>query len=48
LGIFTALAVVGIFLGSYLSTKIDGSKLKSGFGWFVLIMGASILLGELV
>ena len=43
---FTALAAAGIFLGSYLSTKIDGSKLKTGFGWFVLVMGAGILLSE--
>lgn len=47
LGSFTALATVGIFLGSYLSGKIDGNKLKTGFGWFVLVMGAGILLSEL-
>lgn len=45
--LFTALAVVGIFIGSFLSTKIDGQKLKVGFGWFVLVMGAFILLKEL-
>jgi uncharacterized membrane protein YfcA len=44
----TAIAMSGVFLGIYLSTKIDGAKLKNGFGWFVLIMGCSILLKELL
>lgn len=43
---FTALAVVGILIGSVLATKIDGQKLKKGFGWFVLFMGVLILLKE--
>ena len=45
---FTGIAVVGIFIGSFLATKIDGQKLKTGFGWFVLVMGAFILLKELI
>jgi uncharacterized membrane protein YfcA len=40
---FTAIAVVGIFVGSALSNKISGDKLKPAFGWFVLIMGVFIL-----
>ncbi|HBH07140.1 MAG TPA: permease [Flavobacteriales bacterium] len=40
---FTSISVVGIFIGSWLSTKVDGSKLKPAFGWFVLIMGIFIL-----
>lgn len=40
------IATVGIFIGSYLSTKIDGNKLKPAFGWFVLIMGIYILIKE--
>jgi uncharacterized membrane protein YfcA len=47
LGIVTALAVGGIFLGSWLSHKIDGDKLKKAFGWFVLIMGIYIIVKEL-
>lgn len=43
----TALAIAGIFLGNYLSTKIDGNKLKKGFGWFVLVMGVYIIVNEL-
>ena len=44
----TAIAVAGIFVGSYLSKKIDGAKLKKAFGWFVLIMGIYILVKEIV
>jgi uncharacterized membrane protein YfcA len=42
----TLMAVLGIFLGNTLSKKIDGGKLKKGFGWFVLVMGLYILLKE--
>jgi uncharacterized membrane protein YfcA len=48
LGLFTAVSVVGIFLGIYLNKFIDGKKLKKGFGWFVLIMGVYIVLKELL
>lgn len=44
----TTLAIVGIFIGSYLSTKIEGKKLKPAFGWFVLVMGVYILMKEMV
>lgn len=44
---FTALSVVGIFLGIWLSTFIHDKKLKKGFGWFVLLMGIYILYKEL-
>jgi uncharacterized membrane protein YfcA len=47
LGIVTALAIVGIFIGNILSKKIDGNKLKKGFGWFVLLMGVYIIINEL-
>jgi len=43
----TGLAIVGIFFGDILSKKIDGNKLKVGFGWFVLIMGVYILVQQL-
>lgn len=43
----TGLAIVGIFIGNYLSTKIDSNKLKKGFGWFVLMMGAYIIIKEI-
>ncbi len=44
----TAIAIAGLFSGIFLSTKIDGRKLKKGFGWFVLIMGGYIILNELL
>ncbi|WP_452224794.1 sulfite exporter TauE/SafE family protein [Lacinutrix chionoecetis] len=44
---FTALSVIGIFVGVYLSNFITGKKLKKGFGWFVLIMGIYIIFKEL-
>ncbi len=44
----TAIAIAGIFAGNFLARKTDGSKLKKGFGWFVLVMGVYILLKELV
>jgi len=45
---FTGLSIIGIFLGIYLNKFIDGSKLKKGFGWFVLIMGVYIVLKEIL
>lgn len=44
----TGLAIMGIFIGDALSKKIDGNKLKKGFGWFVLIMGIYIIIKELL
>tara|TARA_B100000809_G_scaffold73340_1_gene71119 strand:+ start:2482 stop:3282 length:801 start_codon:yes stop_codon:yes gene_type:complete len=44
---FTALAITGIFIGNKLSHKIDGLKLKKGFGWFVLLMGTYIFIKEI-
>ncbi|UOB16462.1 sulfite exporter TauE/SafE family protein [Abyssalbus ytuae] len=45
---FTALSVIGIFVGIYLNKFIKGEKLKKAFGWFVLIMGIYIILKETV
>ena len=43
---FTSLTIVGIFLGVYISNFIDGSKLKKGFGYFILVMAIFILIME--
>jgi len=40
-------ASVGVFIGTMLSKKIDGAKLKPAFGWFVLVMGIYIIIKEL-
>jgi uncharacterized membrane protein YfcA len=42
--IFSGIAVIGIFMGSALSNKVSGEKLKPAFGWFVLIMGVYIMI----
>lgn len=41
------IAIIGMFIGTYLSKKIDGAKLKPAFGWFVLVMGIYIIIKEL-
>lgn len=43
-----ALAITGILLGTAMGKKIDGARLKKGFGWFVLAMGAYIILKEVL
>lgn len=43
----SAFAITGIFIGTALSKKIDGNKLKPAFGWFVLVMGIYIITKEL-
>lgn len=47
LTIISSLSVAGIFIGSFLSTKVDAVKLKKSFGWFVLGMGIFILVKEI-
>jgi uncharacterized membrane protein YfcA len=44
LGIFSALAIAGILIGSHLSSLIQDTRLKPIFGWFVLIMGIYIFI----
>ncbi len=44
---FTAISVIGIYLGIYLSNFIEGRKLKKSFGWFVLVMSIYILVIEI-
>ena len=46
LALFTGLSFVGIFIGSYLSNFIDGSKLKKGFGYFIFVMAVFIFYME--
>ncbi len=44
----SALAIVGMFIGTSLARRIDGNRLKPMFGWFVLVMGVFVLLKETV
>ncbi len=43
----SSMAFLGIIIGTQLSKKIDGPKLKPVFGWFVLVMGVYILIKEI-
>jgi uncharacterized membrane protein YfcA len=45
---FTALAVVGILVGSRVGRHVPGDKLRPAFGCFVLLAAAGILVRELV
>ncbi len=44
---FTAFTISGIILGIFLAKKINGPKLKKGFGWFVLVLGIYIIISSL-
>jgi uncharacterized membrane protein YfcA len=46
--LFTALSALGIILGVFVSKKIDGTKLKKGFGYFVVVMAIFIAVKELL
>ena len=46
LSAITAMAILGVLIGTYFSTKIKATQLKPVFGWFVLIMGIYIILKE--
>jgi uncharacterized membrane protein YfcA len=42
----SAMAFIGMIIGTRLSKKIDGNKLKPIFGWFILVMGIYIFVKE--
>ncbi|MEN9907795.1 MAG: hypothetical protein RLZZ540_936 [Bacteroidota bacterium] len=46
--LISAMAFLGMFLGIFISKKIDGRKLKPIFGWFVLVMGIYIIVKEVL
>jgi hypothetical protein len=46
LAVFSMFTVGGIVIGSYAARKVSGARLKPAFGWFVLAMGAYIILRE--
>ena len=43
---FTVVSILGIFLGIYLSSFIKGEKLKTYFGWLLLILSIGIFYKE--
>ena len=44
--VIVLLATLGIIIGNYLNKKMDGAKLKKGFGWFVLVMASVIFIEQ--
>jgi uncharacterized membrane protein YfcA len=44
----SVLSIIGIVIGTLLSKRIEGGKLKRGFGWFILVMGLAILFKEIL
>ncbi len=44
---FTGFAVMGILVGTLLNSYVTAQRLKSGFGYFVLLMGIGIIFMEL-
>jgi uncharacterized membrane protein YfcA len=46
--IFSCFAIIGIFIGNKLSSLIKSDKLKLGLGCFLLIIGISIFLIEII
>lgn len=44
---FTALSIIGILIGMYLTRFFKDSQLKTGFGYFVLIMSFFIFINEM-
>jgi uncharacterized membrane protein YfcA len=46
--LFSAFAIAGIIIGSYLTKYISDTKLKPAFGWFVLLMGIFVLITTLI
>jgi len=45
--VFSAIAIVGIYIGIFLSKFANEQQLKNGFGWFVFLMAIVILVTEL-
>jgi uncharacterized membrane protein YfcA len=45
--IISGIAFIGMLIGTQLSKRIDGAKLKPIFGWFILLMGIYIITKEI-
>ena len=48
LALSSVIAVVGLFVGVFFSSRVSNSKLKKGFGCFVLVAGTFILIQQAV
>lgn len=43
IGVFTLIGIAGSFLGNKISQKVPQKQLKTGFGYFLMVMGAYII-----
>lgn len=41
---FTTVAILGVILGTYFSSKIQGTKLQKAFGYFLIVIAVFILI----
>jgi uncharacterized membrane protein YfcA len=48
LAMYSVLMIVGVLIGSQMSRKVDGEKLKKIFAWFLLALAIYIILREVV
>lgn len=44
---FLGVSLIGIFAGTYLNRFVSSSKLKTGFGWFVLTLGSIMIIKQI-
>jgi hypothetical protein len=45
---FTCLAIFGVFIGNYLGSYFDNSKLRKIFGYFIFVMAGFIIYTEFI
>lgn len=45
---FSSISIAGIYIGQAIGMKIDGAKLKKGFGYFIILVASSILIKEIL
>lgn len=43
----STIAIAGVFIGGVMNKSVSSSRLKKGFGWFVLAMGVYIIVKEI-
>ena len=44
---FSLISILGIYIGQAIGLKIDGSKLKKGFGYFIIVVASCVILKEI-
>ncbi|MDB2322068.1 sulfite exporter TauE/SafE family protein [Flavobacteriaceae bacterium] len=44
---FSLISILGIYIGQAIGLKIDGSRLKKGFGYFIIVVASCVILKEI-